>query len=246
MSYYVTDESENKRWFNKDKLKTVLKAYESSRTIDSLQKEIAKRVHSSEETVRGWLYKNHSPNHIEAIYVIEELLNLKKGDLLLDYDPEEKVMTNIENTSISAEERVAAAKLYSLMYDMILAFDNNLPEVNDPIDEFFFYHMEWIEKAKYSFAHQEEFRYKCLVDIRKNAIWFPKSMIDSLEELVNKEFGPVDYDYHEMAYGSDEYKKYLKKNKLKNTSEARDLFATAFRRELFEDLNRIFDKYLVK
>ncbi len=246
MSYYITDEPGNKHWFNKDKFKKYLKAYENSKTRDSLIKEIVKKTHSSEETVKGWFKRGHSPNNIEAIYVIEELLNLKKGDLLLTHDPEEQVMNNIEITNISTEERVAAAKLYSIMYDMILAFDNNLPEINDPIDEFFFYHMEWIEKAKYSFAHQEEFRYKCLVDIRKNAIWFPKSMLDSLEELVNKEFGPVDYDYHEMAYGSDEYKKYLKKNKLKNTSDARDLFATAFRRELFEDLNRIFDKYLVK
>ncbi len=247
MKCIIDKQTGQKYWFDKDKFKKELKAYEKSRTKASLRKEIIERTNIPEDTVKDWFkIKNpHYPRDIEAIYVIEDLLNLKKGDLLLTYDPEEKIMNNTNNTNISDEERVAASKLYSTMYDMILQFGNNFPD-DDPYAEYFVFKMRWTEHAQYKYANQEELRYKCLVDIRKTAIWFPQSMRDSLEDLVNKEFGPADYNYNEMAYGSENYKEYLAKNNLKDSYESRDLFETAFKRELFEELDNIFEKYLAK
>lgn len=244
----ITDKKTGKKyWFNKFKFKKELEAYGKSNTLSSLKKEIVNRTNIPEDTVKDWfkIKKPHSPRDIEAIYVIEDLLNLNKGDLLLTYDPEEQPMNKTANTIISDEERAAAAKLYSTMYDMILQFGNNFPD-DDPYAEYFIFKMRWTEHAQYKYANQEELRYKCLVDIRKTAIWFPQSMRDSLEDLVNKEFGPADYNYNEMAYGSEEYKDYLAKNNLKDSYESRDLFETAFKRALFAELDNIFEKYLAK
>ncbi len=241
----IPDQKGTKYWFDEDRFNSAIKAYEPSQTKSFLITEIAEKTGYSKNTVRDWVRIRYTPSDIEAVYVIEDLLNLNRGDLLLNQNPEDQRMNKSDNTVITAEERVAAARLYSIMYDMILAFENNYPD-QPQYAEFFAYNMQWTEYGKYKFAHQEEFRYKCLVDIRKNAIWFPKSMRDSLEELVNKEFGPADYDYCEMAYGSEEYQEYLKRNNLRDNYESRDLYATAFRRELFEDLDRIFEKYLIQ
>ena len=93
------------------------------------------------------------------------------------------------------------------------------------------------------YKNQEQYRSKCIFDVRKSALFLSPKSIQECLILIDDAFGDRDVEYNDGIFNSDRYRNWLTREGTRDNIDSRICFSRNFREELYNRLLTIFKEY---
>lgn len=226
--------------FNHEKFREKYNMLQSSRgNKKNMLELLSKRTNRSEEAVKNWIKKTNGPSDLETVYIIEDAFNVERGTFLTPLYSDTNPVKENKMLEIPTYERDIARNIYMEMCDMI----HSAEYMDDELSALLCGRNVDFGTAKEMRTDNEYKREQWILKVRKAGFDIPTDLRDKLLNLVNKTFGPWDVEEGNMYFGDEEYRKYLQKNSLTDTTEARYLYSDLFIAGLYQELDDIFKEY---